>query len=356
MEGKDTKQVLEFMNFFQKLREWVDDEPEGLEELAQRDESVNQICLDLYKSALWLKLAEESRYRFTAPVNPKFITAWRNFEDRFSDTINRVFFQNQGIIPTSVDFDTPSPPRHGRESGHPRLTSKERGLTEESMKRRAGINISGYKADKKFRPDMWKLADENARDSAQAIQFTIMHLYESVSEDDSRYPDDFIDEVTKALIAWHKLRHIIGFDVQSAFRRRALSPFVLIPRHVAQKYGANEHLSLYDHLSQAQDAFILGVPFAALALMRSILEVTLRDHYGARGNDISEMIDNAQKLPQACQKVALHRLRQLSNDVLHSKHSAKMSPHDLESQLLYFFRILRALIEGAPASNLSAII
>jgi len=312
MEGKDAEEVVQFMELFQRLRNWVDDEPEGLEELAERDESVNQLCLDLYNSALWLEIAEESRHRFAAPVDPKFVTVWRNFEDRFADSIDRVFLRNQG-------FD-----------------------------------LRGYKADKKSRRDiLWKLADENARDSARAIQSTINHLYETVSDGDARYPDDFVDIVKKAFIAWHKLRAEIGFDVQSTLRRRALSPFVLVPRHVAKQYGVGEKLSLFDHLSQAYDAFILGVPFAALALMRSILEVTLRDHYGAQGN-INEMIDNAQKLPQACQKAALHRLRQLSNDVLHFKNSAKTGPRDWERELLYFLVILRALIEGAPASNLSA--
>ena len=49
-------------------------------------------------------------------------------------------------------------------------------------------------------------------------------------------------------------------------------PLVLIPRHVSKSHGEAEKLSLLTHLQQARDAFVFGVPFAALALMRSILK------------------------------------------------------------------------------------
>ena len=37
------------------------------------------------------------------------------------------------------------------------------------------------------------------------------------------------------------------------------------------------------NLQQAHDAFVYGAHYAALALMRSIMEAVLRDHYGAEG-------------------------------------------------------------------------
>ena len=40
-----------------------------------------------------------------------------------------------------------------------------------------------------------------------------------------------------------------------------------------------------DLLQQAQDAFIYGAPFAAIALMRAILEIVLSRHYGAAGRE-----------------------------------------------------------------------
>jgi uncharacterized protein DUF4145 len=50
-----------------------------------------------------------------------------------------------------------------------------------------------------------------------------------------------------------------------------------------------------------------------LALMRSILEAVLRDHYGAEGEDLSERINQARQLPSGASVAALHRLRKLAN-------------------------------------------
>ena len=68
---------------------------------------------------------------------------------------------------------------------------------------------------------------------------------------------------------------------------------MLIPRHVSQYPGAAEKISLLTHLQQAHDAFVFGVPFASLALMRSILETTLKTHYRTTGKNLAELIETA---------------------------------------------------------------
>jgi len=45
-------------------------------------------------------------------------------------------------------------------------------------------------------------------------------------------------------------------------------------------------------LEQAHSAFVLGVPLASLALMRSILKVALKMHYGSAGGNLDEMVNN----------------------------------------------------------------
>jgi hypothetical protein len=98
------------------------------------------------------------------------------------------------------------------------------------------------------------------------------------------------EAVEMAIDYWEGLTDEIGFDLAGVFRRRRLVPFVFFPRHIAARHGAPEKTSIYQSLQQAHDAFIFGVPFAALALMRSIMETVLRDHYNAQGNDLSERI------------------------------------------------------------------
>ena len=100
-----------------------------------------------------------------------------------------------------------------------------------------------------------------------------------------------------------------------------------------------------------------GTPSAALALMRSILEVVLRDHYGARGDNLSlpERINNSRKLlPSSANAEALHSLRRIANAVLHLDNErkealSKREPVELERQILWLLRVLRDLIEGAPS-------
>jgi Asp-tRNA(Asn)/Glu-tRNA(Gln) amidotransferase A subunit family amidase len=75
--------------------------------------------------------------------------------------------------------------------------------------------------------------------------------------------------------------------------------------------------------------------------MRSIMEMVLRDHYHAQGNDLSERINSVRKaLPADANEVALHRLRKLANAVLH--HSAedqalaKLEPLQMEREIISY--------------------
>ena len=147
----------------------------------------------------------------------------------------------------------------------------------------------------------------------------------------------------------------IGFDLADVFRRRRLVPFVFFPRHIAARHGAPEKTSMYQSLQQAHDAFIFGVPFAALALMRSIMETVLRDHYNAQGSDLDQRINSVRKaLPRGANEAALHRLRKLANSVLHGSADSgevmtKLEPFQVEKEIVSLLLVLRALIEGAAA-------
>ncbi|WP_155889374.1 DUF4145 domain-containing protein [Cucumibacter marinus] len=106
------------------------------------------------------------------------------------------------------------------------------------------------------------------------------------------------------------------------------------------------------NLQQAHDAFVFGAPHAAIALMRSILEAVLRDHYAAKGKDLEERIRNARRrLPPGANEGALHRLRKLANVILHLDRQKdegliKMDEVRLEKEVVSLLFVLRALIEG----------
>jgi len=103
-------------------------------------------------------------------------------------------------------------------------------------------------------------------------------------------------------------------------------------------------------LEEAHEAFVFGAPLAALALMRSIVETMLRDHYGAQGSDLNELIRVCSNLPEGANPAAL-RVRRLANAVLHFDQSSLDFPRDdrgLENAVVGLLFAVRALIEGAP--------
>jgi hypothetical protein len=85
MAAKDHELVVRFLALFAKLRDWIDDDPESLGTLAENDESVKKICVELERTALDLRASENrERNLFAAPVDPKFVAAWRDYEQRYS--------------------------------------------------------------------------------------------------------------------------------------------------------------------------------------------------------------------------------------------------------------------------------
>jgi hypothetical protein len=298
---KDSPEVAEFMRLFQKLKDWSDDDPQALLELATTDELIKDLCSALNGAVQRLQLDRRKNLElFTAPVDSKFITAWRDFEERFEPVL---YF-----------------PMIERESD-------------------------------------WKLADFNAEHSAGLIEATIELANSRSDGDKSELGFEFYkieDGVWWAAEEWAYLNGEIGFDLRGVFRRRRLVPFVLFPRHVAARRGQNEKLSIYKILRQAQEAFVFGTPFAALALMRAIMEVVLRENYGADGNNLSEQISNSKKLlPKGADEAELHRLRKFANAILHLDPGIevalpRLETIDLELEILSLLRVLRALIEGAP--------
>jgi len=311
---KDSAELIEFMTLFTKLKDWSDDDPEGLFDFAAGDESVRDLCVKLSFAAHFLKMNERrARFLFAAPVDPAFLFAWRDYEERYESTLSRIWLFHH--LP-ELDYG------------------------EASLAPRADLQ--------------WDLADDEAADQSggirEAIDFAQFNIEQEHRHDS--FPDGFVETVEEGLAAWERLKTETGFDLRGVFRRRALVPFVLVPRQIASKQGNSEKLSLLKNLQQAHDAFVFGASYAALALMRSIMESVLRDHYHAEGADLSERIRKARhRLPSGANEAALHRLRKLANAVLHLDRErdeglGKMDAARLEKEIVSLLFVLRALVEG----------
>jgi hypothetical protein len=305
---KDSPAVIHFMVAYQKLRHMVDDDPAGLEKLAVDDEPIKELCSNVHNAARILRIAEwDHRHQFAAPVDPKFIETWRDYEDRFSEPLAAVWLRDLG-------FD---------------------------------LEQSTQEQSDKFN-QKWEIAADSATERATNVESVLDFAAEQITDPHRDFPESFSQNIEEGVVEWHNLKEETGFDLEGVFRRRELVPFVLVPRHVARQHGAEEKLSLFTLLQQAHEAFVFGVPFAALALMRAILEVVLERHYGSEGKDLIDLIKNAKSLPPAANAAKLHRIRRLANDILHFERERLQLPRDMERELLGFLYALRSLIEAAP--------
>jgi len=312
--NKDSGEVVKFMTLFARLKDWSDDDPESLTDLAREDEAVKNLCNALSWTAHYLRMNERRhRQLFAAPVDPKFLTAWRDFEQRFERALAGIWLAD--VFP---EF----------EAGEPKRTSESE--------------------------LQWENTDHEAAEQSRAIENAIDFAYAQATQGWNEFPDGFREGIEDGMAAWERVKRDAGFDLRGVFRRRELVPFVLVPRHVAAKQGSAEALSMLKNLEQAHDAFVFGAPYAGLALMRSVMEVLLRDHYRAEGKDLSECINHArQRLPRGANAAALHRLRKLANAILHldsekDEGLRKIETIQMEKEVVSLLFVLRALIEGAP--------
>lgn len=310
---KDSPEVIEFMVLFARLKDWIDDEPNNLRNLYKEDESVMELCVRLSLAAGFLRM-NERRYRelFSAPVDSKFRNEWRDYEKRYEPMLCGVW--NSDLLEQDgIDTDrTPS----------------------------ASLQ--------------WQYADDQAEEQKRLIGKAIDFASVQIDQSRADFPEKYVDKIEEGIVAWETLKDDIISDLRGVLRRRDLVPFVLVPRHIAAKYGDTDKLSMLKNLRQAHDAFVFGAPYAALALMRSIMEAALREHYSAEGRDLEAYIRHVHlQLPAGANEAALHRLRKLANAVLHIKREKDEGLSDiddtkLEREIVSLLFVIRALIEGSP--------
>ncbi len=311
--GKDHGDVICFMSGYQRLRDMIDDDPGGLEKLLANDDLLKNLCVEIGEVALRLSLAERAhRQAFAAPVDPEFIRAWRDYEERYS-------FKIASVVLADMLNLQPSP-------------------------------VIGAKSRFDFHIEN---AAAEGREWASEIESVFEFAQEQVEAERqfSEFSEDLADKIEAGIEKWRRLSTDTGFRVEDVVRRRNLVPFTLVPRHVSDRHGSQEKLSLLTHLQQTQEAFVFGVPFAALALMRSILEILLKEHYSSNGDDLGHLINNAKRLPRIVERDKLHGLRKLANEILHFERGRIELPVDMETQIVVYLFILRALIEAAPGTS-----
>ena len=295
---KDSENVVKFRVLFSRLKGFGKS-IEALRVVSLRNQEVKKVAAALSWQVYLLRLSEEfGDEKFAAPVDPDFIAEFREYEKEFEPWIGDAWIWGEPVFqPRSL---------HG-------------------------------KADL-----FWDECDKKAEESAQAISYFVDFTREQVKQPD-RWDDTQQETFDDWLMQWNVFE-TYGLDFRSVFRRYRLIPFILIPRHVEQR-DTDSLQGLRNYLSNAQRAFVFGSDLAAFSLIRTLLEIILREFYFSKGNDLKEKIDAAEKLPGSVNRIALHRIRQGGNDIIHanmrSSSKIRKSLSDIKKLELEFISALK---------------
>lgn len=327
--SKDSAEVMTFMALFAEVKNLCGDQPEALESLAKSDRDVLELCARLLQAMNELAAAEVSRSSaFAAPVGRPFQKAWRDCLKRYGETLFFILAKAR------------------REDGGGGWTHASPELLHQMSPELAhhAATISAHQADLSFA--LTKAALYLFKDQIEAG-------WEQWQADKPEPPEL---DIGMALEGWDQLVDVVGLDIPTAFRRRQLLPFTLVPQEAQLVQSGNARVSLLRLLEDAQKAFVFGSTLSAVGLMRSIMESVLRDHYNPWDSKLVHLINNATRLPAHVKPARLHALRLMANAILHPSPNNRggfvdLREEKLEKEIISLFRVLRDLIEGIPEGS-----
>jgi hypothetical protein len=324
------KLAVDFLLQFRKLRTLIDDKPADIQARAAEDDNFRSVCVNLHRTSSYIQESwDRERGRSRGPIDKHFIDAWRDFELRFQSPVCAVGFDVFKRILASID-----------------------GQYEE-------IPPSLLRLFMPPRPeDLLTAAAKQGKELADSLKaYLDLPNAENRDEDPDR---DFL--IQQGQHAWNYLTQTVGLGLDGVFRRFKMIPWTLVPRHVANKHDyPGDHsakASLFRHLQEAHAAFVFGAYYASIAMCRAVLELVLRDHYGAIGTDLERKIASVQRFPLGVRPLVLQKLRMRANAILHYSPEKLRGQNDnpelLEGEFLTFVLTLRLLIEGAPERQRSS--
>lgn len=318
--------IAKFKTNFSKLKKWINDDPKSLQDIAFLDESLIDLSLTVYDAGQRLRNSEAETTRLDTNASADFVKEWRDYENRFEPLLFAISVKS------------------GEEGQFHRVPTTA--LSDETNWHLK--NATAHRSSLSIETLMLAVTVE-----ARKLDPVIAELQAKLEEEAGGDPDESYS-VDEALYNWRALTKTFGLDIVGIFRRRQLIPFVYFPRHVAKNYGDDRH-HMRANLQRAHEAFVFGGTYAALALMRSVMEETLHHHYRAsKGDDLKTKIDRVWHLPSDVEAGTLHDLRELANEALHlsiDKHTKgkplrELGEEELEKHIVFHLYNLRGLIEG----------
>lgn len=345
------QQVSNFLACFAQLKNYSDDDPLELMKLCCSDDSVVELCTQIYAS--YKDIKDENDLNSSAyihSISKNFINFFRDYENRYH------------LACTWGSMCGEDSPAAGSAKDIIRIYVQNRDVY---TKHSSHLNPSH------INKSAWEIADEDAViakakiDDATIISQYLMGwvesypaLNESLLEAGGSDAIELIQSASDGSEIFRNLEAITDIDIQGIIRRKSLAPLILVQSKSSHGSHSSLQISLFSILNQAHKAFIFGLNFASISMLRSTLEVILRDHYKLGGTsrdgrpiDLLQMInDSYSKLPKDIGPMHLHKLRIKANSILHiSPKNVEGESADpimaLEIEVLEYLHTIRRLIE-----------
>lgn len=289
--------VQNFLIEKKKLKEWCDNDPAHVEDMAATDQEFRTLCSNLsWKAGGLLTAQRHSDGGLIAPVDANFISEWRDYEDRWAHVVNPAGLAEQ--VRTTVNFIAEASKQSAAEYGLDEPTPSD------------STDLHYQEMVERVR----RIAPNSTEDRVASIE-KLLDMGQAYAEDEDEALEDIAHE---GFSTWFDLKNDAELDVAGSISRAAIAPRILVPKTINDNVGG-DLLSLYELWKDARRAFIYGAFFSSLSLSRAILEKLLRRFYKLDGEGLDLLIRNFEQKRRGSKKDTdkMHALRKAANGILH---------------------------------------
>jgi hypothetical protein len=277
-----------FIALFEELKGRVNNSPTTLAWLAEQKADVRRLSYLVGEAAEKIRKAQLQSAERHCVVPTGFITAWKEFEDRFAPSVSGVLESERKA--GAEEFLARL--KKIAERQHTDVQSLlEKVLSELESRRQPGDSF------------------DPTRDNPAALIEEIFLTYRDVV--DAEILSD--ESADKAIGAWRFFDKTLGIDHRAIYTRWKSIPDLLIPSH-ALRVNPRPVFELYN---EAARCYVFGDKIAAICMCRALIEHILEKHYKIKEKGLDKKITFAEDRYTHFRKMNLHEKRKLANKIMH---------------------------------------
>jgi hypothetical protein len=310
--GNMIKSLNEFDRLFQELEKWSGSDASRIEMLVKNSPDARRVVGSLY---FWERAFETERAngRFLR-VPGWFIERYKLYGKTFADEVNRVY----GRLSFIALF--------------PKADEEVDGIPASEI-----LNPGG-------RPPIRTATSAKPNNSAEAVDKMIQWIWE-------------VEEgLREGVEAYDWFTQTAGIDLAKIEERWEKLPRALIPMRRERTAAEGAPEALIALLDDATKAYIFGLPAAAIAMCRAVLERVLKEFYLPEEESrnkygkpmmLGELLPLAEKRYEHIRRLGLKSYVAKANEVMHRYECGRVSEDELEA-VRQFLETTKTLIEDAP--------